>query len=386
MFQHEVLYRIIDHKYYQRLRRITQQALSHYVYPGAMHTRFQHALGVCHLTTKALEVIKSKGHPVTDEESAATCIAALLHDIGHGPFSHALENAILDLHHEEISLLLMEKISKDISYDFNLAIRIFKGEYHRPFLNQLVSSQLDVDRMDYLMRDSFYSGVAEGIIGYDRIIMMMNVFENQLVIEEKGLHSIEKFLMARRLMYHQVYLHKTVVSAETMLTSILKRAKYLVQNGFEVVSTSSLNALLSLHDGTKEVQQEQYLAYFTDIDDADVLNLIKEGRKNSDPILSFLCNNLLERKLFKLSLHPANEILTISKNLTKFFNNKISNAEVQEYLLTSKNEIITYYDKISKPIYILTKDQKLKKYDKCVGDSLIFPPQRIDFKFTPFID
>nr|HMU05259.1 HD domain-containing protein [Saprospiraceae bacterium] len=221
-FSDEILYDIIDHPYFQRLRRISQQALSHYVYPGALHTRFQHAIGATHLMTRALDTLRSKGHVISDQEYESACIAILLHDIGHGPFSHALEHTLVDIHHEEISLQLMTKIGAELAYDFSMAIDIFKGSYPRHFLHQLVSGQIDVDRMDYLTRDSFFSGVAEGIIGYDRIITMMNIVDDFLVIEEKGIYSIEKFLMARRLMYWQVYLHKTVIAAETMLISILK--------------------------------------------------------------------------------------------------------------------------------------------------------------------
>ncbi|HRJ36330.1 MAG TPA: HD domain-containing protein, partial [Flavobacteriales bacterium] len=223
---------IIDHPWFQRLRRIRQLGMSHLVYPGALHTRFHHAMGAMHLMTQAIETLRSKGHSISEEEAEAVTIAILLHDIGHGPFSHALENTIVEeVHHEEISLLFMERLNQEFKGKLDLAIKIFNNTYKKKFLHQLVSSQLDMDRLDYLNRDSFFTGVSEGVVGSERIIKMLDVVKDHLVVEEKGIYSIEKFIIARRLMYWQVYLHKTVVAAELMLINILKRAKELAMKG-----------------------------------------------------------------------------------------------------------------------------------------------------------
>ena len=221
-FPTELLYDLIDHKYFQRLRRITQLGLTHYVYPGALHTRFHHALGALHLMTEAVQTLREKGVVISDEEYEAVCVAILLHDIGHGPYSHALEHSFIDIHHEELSILFMQKLNEEFDGRLSLAMSIFEGSYKKGFLHELVSSQLDMDRLDYLIRDSYFTGVAEGVIGYDRIIKMLDVVDNQLVIEEKGIYSVEKFLVSRRVMYWQVYLHKTVLSAEQMLIAVLK--------------------------------------------------------------------------------------------------------------------------------------------------------------------
>ena len=270
---HGIIFELIEHPYFQRLRRITQLGLSYLVYPGAYHTRFQHAIGATYLMSKAVQQLRSKGHEITEEEDEAVSIAILLHDIGHGAFSHALEHSIAhEISHEDLSLLFMEKLNKELNGQLTTAIQIFKNEYHKRFLHQLVSSQLDMDRMDYLKRDSFYSGVQEGIIGSDRIIHMLNVVNDQLVVESKGIYSIEKFLIARRLMYWQVYLHKTVLSAENMLIKVLKRAKELSQSGNELFGSSALKLFLknnfTLDDFRKK---EEVFQAFTRLDDQDVL-------------------------------------------------------------------------------------------------------------------
>ena len=237
-----IIFKLIEHPYFQRLRHISQLGLSYLVYPGAYHTRFQHAIGATHLMIQAIDQLRSKGHRITEEERLGACIAILLHDIGHGAFSHALEHSIThNISHEELSLLFMEKLNEEFEGQLSLAIEIFKNNYPKRFLHQLVSSQLDVDRLDYLKRDSFYSGVQEGIIGSERIINMFNVVDDHLVIEQKGVYSIEKFLIARRLMYWQVYLHKTVLSAENMLIKVLKRAKELSQHGVHLHASASLS-------------------------------------------------------------------------------------------------------------------------------------------------
>ncbi|MEZ4909856.1 MAG: HD domain-containing protein [Saprospiraceae bacterium] len=351
-FPHEVLYRIIDHPYFQRLRRISQQALSHYVYPGAMHTRFQHALGALHLMTRAIDTLRAKGVSISESESEAVSIAILLHDIGHGPYSHALENELVFLHHEVISKVLMQKMGDDLQYDFELAIKIFEGKYHRPFLHNLVSGSVDMDRMDYLTRDSYFSGVAEGIIGYDRIIAMMNVKDDDLVIEEKGMYSVEKFLMARRLMYHQVYLHKTVVAVELMLRSIIKRLKYLIQNRLYKTDIDDVNVLLNI--SSKGLQENFLVNHFVSLDDTDIMQVIKKGQHSKDMILSKLCKNLLERELFKLSLSSdSNNVLIQYKNEFSKKHNLL--AEDLEYFFPIKSETKQGHHSLNDGIKILTK-------------------------------
>ena len=362
-FSSEILYDIIDHPYFQRLRRISQQALSHYVYPGALHTRFLHAIGAAHLMTRALDTLRSKGHSISDQEYEAACIAILLHDIGHGPFSHALEHILVDIHHEEISLQLMEKIGVELNYDFTLAIDIFKGTYPRHFLHQLVSGQVDVDRMDYLTRDSFFSGVAEGIIGYDRIITMMNVVDDYLVIEEKGIYSIEKFLMARRLMYWQVYLHKTVIAAETMLISILKRAKHLSLAGIEIPSSDELNYFLNLRgDNERLFNNPGFLNNYVRLDDTDILWMIKRSIHHSDVIFSTLCRNLLDRKLLKVAVKNDETASLFKESKVKFQEKNRLNDDEITYFFSEKREVIYPYDIRSGEINMLMKSGKILPY------------------------
>ncbi|MDF1866230.1 MAG: HD domain-containing protein [Saprospiraceae bacterium] len=240
---YNIVFDLVEHPFVQRLRRIKQVSLTHYVYPGALHTRFHHALGALHLMGQAIEVLRSKEVEISDEEAKAASIAILLHDIGHGPFSHTLEHTIINVHHEELSLLFMECLNDIFENQLDLAIQIFKNKYHKKFLHQLISGQLDMDRMDYLNRDSFFTGVHEGVIGYDRIIKMLAVHNDELVVEEKGIYSIEKFLIARRLMYWQVYLHKTVLGVEQMLIRVWQRAKKLVKEGAHLEVSKSLFSL-----------------------------------------------------------------------------------------------------------------------------------------------
>ncbi|MEM9525336.1 MAG: HD domain-containing protein, partial [Bacteroidota bacterium] len=235
-----ILFDLVEHPYFQRLRSIKQVSLTHYVYPGALHTRFHHALGALHLMGDAIASLRGKGVSISEAEAEAVRIAILLHDIGHGPFSHTLEHTLIEAHHEELSLLFMERLNDEFSGRLNLAIEIFTGRYEKPFLHQLVSGQLDMDRLDYLNRDSYFTGVSEGVIGYDRIIKMLNVADNRLVVEQKGIYSVERFLTSRRIMYWQVYLHKTVMSAEQMLILALKRARKLTLNGQAVWAPPSL--------------------------------------------------------------------------------------------------------------------------------------------------
>ncbi len=302
--QYELLFDIIEHPWFQRLRRIRQLGLTDYVYPGAQHTRFHHALGAMHLMSLAIESLRSKGHEITDEENLAAQAAILLHDIGHGPFSHALEHSIVNgLNHEELSLLFMRKLNIHFEGKLEMAIAIFTDTYHKKFLHQLLSSQLDVDRLDYLNRDSFYTGVAEGTVGSDRIIKMMEVVNGELVLEEKGIYSIEKFLLARRLMYWQVYLHKTVLAAENLLVNMLKRAKYLAQNGEVVFATKGLNYFLNSTNSTyNENLDEEFIEHFSHLDDYDIFAAAKEWMSHTDTILVELSTRLIERKLFKIRI------------------------------------------------------------------------------------
>lgn len=300
----ELIFDLIEHPYFQRLRRIKQLGLTNLVYPGALHTRFHHAIGAMYLMGEAIEVLRFKNTEISAEEEEAAIIAILLHDIGHGPFSHALETSIVhDVNHEDISELFMDRLNEEFGGKLTLAITIFRDEYKKKFLHQLVSSQLDVDRLDYLKRDSFYTGVSEGVVSSDRIIKMMTVVKNQLVIEAKGIYSIEKFIVARRLMYWQVYLHKTVISAENLLVNILQRAKELAENKAELFCTPALGEFLYKKHKKKDFETNaNLLNIFSELDDNDVMASVKVWTKHSDPILSRMCDGLINRHLFHIEL------------------------------------------------------------------------------------
>ena len=304
--RHSFTIDILDHPYVQRLRRISQLGLSHLVYPGAVHNRFQHAVGSLFLMQEALDVLRAKGVEITREEDEAACFAILLHDIGHGPFSHALEHSIVkSVHHEVISTMIMDRLNIDFDGKLTLAIKIFKNEYSKKFLHQLVSSQLDMDRLDYLARDSFYSGVTEGKVGSERIIKMLSVSNDQLVVEEKGIYSVEKFIVARRLMYWQVYLHRTVLCAEHMLTLVLRRAKQLAQSGIEIFATPALSKFLNNEFDKKSfISTPNIIDSFCELDDSDIFSAMKAWRHHSDKVLSSLSSRLLDRKLFRIELRP----------------------------------------------------------------------------------
>ena len=300
----EFIFDLIEHPFFQRLRRIAQLGTTSLVYPGALHTRFHHVIGAMHLMTNAITTIRRKGHEITADEERAVLIAILLHDIGHGPFSHALEYDIVNgVSHEDISSFFIARISEEFDGKLDLALKIFQNVYKKPFLHQLVSSQLDMDRLDYLNRDSFYTGVSEGIIGSERIIEMLNVHEGNLVLEEKGIYSMEKFIVARRLMYWQVYLHKTVVAGEFMLIHILRRAKHLVQRGENLFASPALSFFL-----TSDIQLDDFkknpavLNTFAQLDDYDILGAIKVWQTSSDKVLSLLATRLVNRKLFKIEI------------------------------------------------------------------------------------
>lgn len=300
----EFIFDLIEHPYMQRLRRIMQLGMSHLVYPGALHTRFHHVLGAMHLMTLAVATIRRKGHEITPEEERAVLIAILLHDIGHGPFSHALEYDIVHgVSHEEISGYFIDRLSKEFGDDMQRALLIFKNKYPKPFLYQLVSSQLDMDRLDYLNRDSFYTGVSEGIIGSDRLIEMLDVRDGNLVLEEKGIYSIEKFIVARRLMYWQVYLHKTVVAAEFMLIHALRRAKQVAKSGQELFASPTLMYFLKNDITQKHFKSDPtVLDKFADLDDYDILGALKVWQHHPDKILSALSKRLVNRQLFKIEV------------------------------------------------------------------------------------
>lgn len=356
-----LIYDLIQHPYFQRLRRISQMGMSYLVYPGAHHTRFHHALGCMHIMQKAVQTLQFKGVSISEEEENALYIAILLHDIGHGPYSHAMEHSIVEeVHHEELSLLFMEQLNKEFDGKLALAIQVFKGEYHRKFMLQLISSQLDMDRMDYLKRDSFYSGVAEGNINSERLIQMMNVQDDYLVIEEKGIYSVEKFLVARRLMYWQAYLHKTSVVAELILTKILKRAKELTQKGTILPCSEPLQFFLqnkiSLVDFDKSV-----LDRFSYLDDYDVLGAIKTWQFHDDFVLQSLCRMILNRDLLKIQMSddkPNKENLLAIKN--KYISIAgISDKEADYFVFKGKLKNQAY-SKSSEPIRILKKDKSIE--------------------------
>lgn len=301
----DLLFDIIEHPYFQRLRRIKQLGLTHLVYPGALHTRFHHSIGAMHLMKKALNELRFKGNEISDEEFIAANIAILLHDIGHGPYSHALEHSIVSgISHESLSEVFLSKFNEIFDGKLEMAIAIFNGSYRKKYLHELVSSQFDMDRLDYLKRDSFFSGVSEGVINYERLLNMINVVDDQVVIEAKGIYSVEKFITARRLMYWQVYLHKTVLAAELMIMKVLKRAKYLRMNGEKLFASPALDYFLSRNASLDDFYtDDNTLSNFASLDDYDVFSALKVWVNHDDKILSFLSNGLVNRKLFKIEMN-----------------------------------------------------------------------------------
>jgi HD superfamily phosphohydrolase len=297
----DLIFDLIEHPFFQRLRRITQLGLTQLVYPGATHTRFQHSLGSLHLMQSAIDIIRSKGHEITEEEARAVKIAILLHDTGHGPLSHSLESFWIENQtHENFSLMIMDQINQEFNNQLALAVEIYNNQYPKKFLHQLVSSQLDMDRLDYLRRDSFFTGVSEGVIGSDRIIKMLDVENDRLVIEAKGIHSIEKFLIARWIMYWQVYFHKTVLSAEQLLVNILRRSKELIDQGIPLKASRPLEYFL--YDKYKNDSRRKMLEMFLLLDDTDLQVAFKTWRESKDKTLSLLCQKMMERKLYRIEL------------------------------------------------------------------------------------
>jgi uncharacterized protein len=355
-----LVFDIIEDPYFQRLRRIAQMGLSSLVYPGAIHTRFQHALGCVYLMQKAVEVLRFKQVEISEEEENALYIAILLHDIGHGPFSHALEHSIINgFSHEEISLRFMNKLNDKFEGKLTLAIQIFKGKYPRKFLCQLISGQLDIDRLDYLKRDSFYTGVNEGNISSDRLIVMMDVANDELVIEQKGIYSVEKFLIARRLMYWQVYLHKTALVAENTLVNVLKRAKELAEKGENLFVSSALHYFL-YNQVNKNNFSDETLEMFSKLDDYDILLSVKEWVNHEDKLLSMLSKMIVERKLLKVEIQSNQFSETKIEEKKKKFQEKLhlTKDEIDYFVFLQeiKNQAYTS----EKPILIINKKGKLK--------------------------
>jgi HD superfamily phosphohydrolase len=353
-----LIFEIISHPYYQRLRRIHQMAFASLVYPGAVHTRLHHSLGAYHLMGLALNELRNKGVEITKEEEQGAKIAILLHDIGHGPYSHALERKLIKgVHHEDISVLILQLLNEQFSGKLQVAIDIFSGHYPKQFLHQLVSGQLDVDRMDYLNRDSFFTGVVEGAIGYDRILKMLVVHEGELMIEEKAIYSVEKFLVARRLMYWQVYLHKTVVAAEKMLVKVIDRANELIKNGIPVDSASrNLDFFLKEHQ--PDGNFIKHLEKFTQLDDTDVMCTIKNWCGHFDPILSRLCRGLVDRKLLKIKFQgePFSTLMVATLRSDIAQRLRISEEEAAYFVFTGE-AVNTTYNLFDEHIKVLFKDK-----------------------------
>jgi HD superfamily phosphohydrolase len=379
-----VIFDLIAHPFYQRLRRIQQMALAQLVYPGAVHTRLHHSLGAYHLMCIAIAELRDKGIEITNEEAQAAKAAILLHDIGHGPFSHALENVLLKgVSHEDLSLLIMQKLNEgegeNLKGKLDLAIQIFTNQYPKKFLHQLISGQLDVDRLDYLSRDSFFTGVSEGVVGYERILKMLTVHNNELVVEEKGINSVEKFLLSRRLMYWQVYQHKTVVASENMLVKIVERAQYLYQQNDQGVKISEvLDYFLGEFSGKLS---EINLAFYCQLDDTDILFAIKKWQQHSDPVLSLLCKRLMIRKGFKCTMQSN----AISKDQweTAFAQTKAAfplSDEDLSYLCFKGTASNTLYKEDVETIKILLKTGEVssisKIQDTIINESLSAPVKK----------
>ncbi|MEL6676021.1 MAG: HD domain-containing protein [Bacteroidota bacterium] len=352
---------LIDTPVFQRLRRIKQLGLSTLVYPGAVHTRFNHALGAMHLMRQALDVLKRKKVEISKKEYKAALIAILMHDVGHGPFSHALEHVIIPgLHHERLSLAMMRYLNKQFKNKLSLAIDIFEGNYHRPFLHQLVSSQLDMDRMDYLVRDSFFTGVVEGMIGVDRIIKILNVFNEELVCEDKGIYSLEKFVVSRRLMYWQVYLHKAAMAAEHMLVHILKRVRALYEQGKPPFMDENLRFFFE-HQVDHEDISKEVIERYIQLDDNDIEFAVKKWQFEADKVLSELCQRLLSRNLLKIRISeaPFSEALIAEKKAAYQAAKNLNEEEAEYFFFTGKVTNQAYLENSNEPINIYYKSGKL---------------------------
>ena len=353
---YEIIFDIMEHRCFQRLRRISQTGLLSLIFPGATHTRFHHAIGAMHLMFNALEILKQKGVKISTEEEKGAMLAVLLHDVGHGPFSHALENILMDnWHHEKLSLLLMEQLKEEFSGELTIAIQMFQGKYHRKFFNQLISSQLDVDRLDYLKRDSFYTGVSEGNINTQRILSTLNVLDDELVLDEKGIYSIEHYLVARMFMYWQVYYHKAAVLAENLLIKIMNRAKTLVSQNVRVEASENLKYFLYRESSTEATEED--IARFMELDDTDVLQAIKSWKNHDDFVLSYLCKTVINRKFPKIiySSTPFSDDLVQEKVRETNLHFGIENGDL---LVDNIERNLLPYDKTKQPIYLLRNDME----------------------------
>lgn len=366
----EFIFDLIEHPYVQRLRRIKQLGMTHYVYPGALHTRFHHVIGAMHLMTQAISVIRKKGHPISKDEERSVLIAILLHDIGHGPFSHALEYDIVNsVSHEKISFYFIQQLLKefpDHEDDLNRALLIFSNKYHKHFLYQLVSSQLDMDRLDYLTRDSFFTGVSEGIVGTERIIEMLNVHNDQLVVEEKGIYSIEKFLVARRVMYWQVYLHKTTVSAEFMLIHILRRAKELSSRGEQLWCSPALSFFLTQSISKEDFENRpEVLQTFAQLDDFDIMGAVKVWQQHPDKVLSILSKHLVDRKLHKVEISKdpiSPDRIQLEREMVRNLYN-LTDEEVN-YFVYAESLTNNAYSQVNQTINLLMKNGTIMDVSK----------------------
>ena len=353
---YEIIFDIMEHRCFQRLRRISQTGLLSLIFPGATHTRFHHAIGTMHLMFNALEILKQKGVKISTEEEKGAMLAVLLHDVGHGPFSHALENILMDnWHHEKLSLLLMEQLNEEFSGELTIAIQMFQGKYHRKFFNQLISSQLDVDRLDYLKRDSFYTGVSEGNINTQRILSTLNVLDDELVLDEKGIYSIEHYLVARMFMYWQVYYHKAAVLAENLLIKIMNRAKTLVSQNVKVEASENLKYFLYRESSPQATEED--IARFMELDDTDVLQAIKSWKNHDDFVLSYLCKTVINRKFPKIiySSTPFSDDLVREKIRETNLHFGIENGDL---LVDNIERNLLPYDKTKQPIYLLRNDME----------------------------
>ena len=386
----KLVFDVIEHPFFQRLRRIEQLGLASMVYPGALHTRFQHALGSMHLMGQAIETLRSKGLNISADEAQGATLAILLHDIGHGPFSHALEHHIVSgISHEEITLIFMKQLNAEFGNKLETAISIFENSYPRKFFHQLVSGQLDMDRLDYLMRDSFYTGVSEGVISTDRILKMLTVDDDELAVELKGIYSIEKFIVARRLMYWQVYYHKTVLAVEYMLVSILSRARALVTSGSKLPASTALLFFLSQQVGKEQfTTSPSVLSTFSKLDDYDIYSAIKEWASNDDQILSLLCTSLLNRKLFRVvittepfeveKINKINSRITEKLNLSgDEYSYYSGQGEISNSAYDPNNDRITIIDKMGErwDISGLSEQLNIAIYNKTVSKFFTYFPK-----------
>ncbi len=358
----ELIFDIIEHPYFQRLRRIKQLGLTHMVYPGALHTRFHHSLGAMYLMQRAIAELRSKGHEISGDEALGAEIAILLHDIGHGPYSHALEHAIVDgVSHEELSLVFMNRLNWSFEGQLSTALEIFEKKYPKQFLNKMVSSQLDMDRLDYLKRDSFFTGVAEGVINFERLLNMLNILGDELVIEAKGIYSVEKFITARRLMYWQVYLHKTVLAAEYMMMRLLKRAKYLSMGGEKLFASPALSFFLNRKTSLSDFYDNRVIREFSELDDYDVFGAMKVWKNHPDKVLSFLSKGLVNRRLFRIELQnqPFGEDYVRNIRLKTMNKYQLTEEESIYYIISDSTSNYAYQPG-NDQIEILFRDGSVK--------------------------